>query len=242
MLNVHSIETFGTHEGPGIRLVIFLQGCNFRCLYCHNVDTQNVNTKAKQMSSDDVIELLKKEKEYFKDKGGLTVSGGEPTLQVEGLVDLFKKAKKIGFRTALDTNGSLFTDQVCKLYEYTDLVLLDIKHINLKWHKKITGFSNENVLKTAEYLETHKKKMWLRYVLVPGYSDQEEYLYKWGQHFKDYKYVERVEILPYHTLGVYKYKLLGKSYPLSRVKPPTADEVEKAKGIFLQYFNKVYIR
>jgi len=190
MLKVHSIETFGTHEGPGIRLVVFVQGCNFRCLYCHNPDSQDITGEAREMTSEEIIELLNRQKEYFKNKGGLTVSGGEPTLQVRGMIDLFQKVKEAGFNTVLDTNGSIVSSKVSELYALTDLVLLDVKHINPDLHKKITGHSNESVLHNAKLREESGKPMWLRYVLVPGYSNQEEYLYIWCEHFKNYKQVE----------------------------------------------------
>ncbi|MDP3758233.1 MAG: radical SAM protein, partial [Candidatus Daviesbacteria bacterium] len=152
MLQVHSIETFGTHEGPGIRLVIFMQGCNFRCLYCHNPDTQPT-TGGKIMQSGEIIELLEKQRPYFKNKGGLTVSGGESLLQRQGLLDLFTKAKKAGFNTTLDTNGSILDEDTKKLLEVTDLVLLDVKHIDPVWHMTVTKASNEPVLQFAKYLE-----------------------------------------------------------------------------------------
>ncbi|MBI2330186.1 pyruvate formate lyase-activating protein [Candidatus Daviesbacteria bacterium] len=241
MLRVHSIETFGTHEGPGIRLVVFLQGCNFRCLYCHNPDTQSA-TGGREMSSDEIIELLQKQRPYFKDKGGLTVSGGEPLLQRQALIDLFTKTKKTGFNVALDTNGSIFDEDTKKLLTVTDLVLLDVKHIDPVWHLKVTNASNEPVLQFAKYLEEINKPMWLRYVLVPGLTNQKEFLEKWGQHFAAYKNIKRVEILPFHTFGFYKYKELGIKNPLEGVLPPTKEEIQGAFGIFKKYFKEVYIR
>lgn len=241
MLRVHSIETFGTHEGPGIRLVVFLQGCNFKCLYCHNPDTQNLEGGV-ELTSENIIELLEKQKPYFKNNGGLTVSGGEPLLQRKGLIDLFTKAKKLGFNIALDTNGSIFDEHTSKLLSVTDLVLLDVKHIDNQWHKKVTGNANIGTLKFASYLENIKKDVWLRYVLVPGLTDQEEFLYKWGQHFKNYKNIKRVEILPLHTFGFYKYKELGRKNPLENTPVPTKEQVQKALNIFKKYFKEVHIR
>jgi pyruvate formate lyase activating enzyme len=241
MLKIHSIETFGTHEGPGIRLVIFLQGCNIRCVYCHNPDTQNLNS-GKVIRTEEIIKLLEKEKPYFKDKGGLTVSGGEPLLQRQNLKHIFREVKKKGFHTTLDTNGTILDHHSKKLLEFTDLVLLDIKHIDPVWHQKVTKVSNEIVLKFAEYLEEIKKPMWLRYVLVPGYTDQEEFLHKWGKHFRKYNSIERVEILPYHTFGAYKYEQLGLKYPLKELVPPSKEMVNHALNIFKQYFKHVYVR
>jgi len=243
MLRVHSVETFGTHEGPGIRLVLFLQGCNIRCLYCHNPDTQNLdNPSAKDMPVAQVLELLKKEKPYFSRGGGLTVSGGEPTVQAEALVELFTAVKEAGYHTCLDTNGTIVSPLVKKLYDLTDLVLLDVKHIDESWHRKLTGSSNANTLAMAEYRESTGKPMWLRYVLVPGWSDQPEFLEAWAKHFSTYSTVEQVEILPYHTLGVYKYEGLGRKYELGNVEPPTPQQVDLAKTIFEKYLQNVAIQ
>ncbi len=241
MLQVHSIETFGTHEGPGIRLVVFLQGCNFRCLYCHNPDTQSP-IGGKEMSSEDIIRLLEKQRPYFKDKGGLTISGGESLLQRHALIDLFTKAKRAGFQTCLDTNGSILDADSKKLLKVTDLVLLDVKHIDPIWHQKVTNASNVVVLQFAEYLESINKPMWLRYVLVPGYTDQEQSLEKWGKHFRKYKNLERVEILPFHKYGFYKYKELGMKNYLENTPVPTQEEIQEAFDIFKKYFKEVYIR
>jgi pyruvate formate lyase activating enzyme len=241
MLHVHSIETFGTHEGPGIRLVLFLQGCNFKCVYCHNPDTQALDG-GRTMDIPEVLELLHKEKTYFNENGGLTVSGGEPLLQRKALTQVFSAVKKAGFHITLDSNGSILDSDTKKLLDVTDLVLLDIKHINSQWHRKVTTASNENVLAFAKYRESTGKPMWLRLVFVPGYTDQEEYLHEWGKHFQSYKSVERVEILPYHTYGEYKYKQLGRTYPLTGVKPPSQESIDKAVGVFKKYFKEVYIR
>lgn len=241
MLRVHSIETFGTHEGPGIRLVVFLQGCNFRCQYCHNPDTQSIEGGV-EVKPEEIIELLKRQRPYFKNKGGLTVSGGEPLMQREGLIDLFKKVKKAGFNIALDTQGSIFDEHTREVMKFVDLVLLDVKHIDNDWHKKVTGNANIGTLKTAKYLEENKVPMWLRYVLVPGLTDQEEFLHKWGEHFKDYTNIDRVEILPFHTFGFYKYEELGIKNPLKNTPVPTKELVQKALNIFKKYFKEVYIR
>jgi len=263
MLKIHSIDTFGTHDGPGIRLVVFVQGCQFRCVYCHNPDTQALETKEmKLMSTEEIINLLEKEKTYFgpcffaKQKtagtkdglpnfgqlGGLTVSGGEPTLQAEALIELFNECHKHGFNTCLDTCGAVFNQIIQKLYDSTDIVMLDIKHIDPTWHQKLTKNSNENVLKSAAYREQSGKEMWLRYVLVPGWTDQAEYLEAWAKYFAPYKTVTRVEIIPYHELGVFKYKALGRKYELEGVKPPTRLELEKVEVIFRKYLgNKVVV-
>lgn len=240
-LRVHSVETLGTHEGPGIRLVIFLQGCHFRCLYCHNPDTWALGGGT-EMSQEEILHVLAKEKFYFGSDGGLTVSGGEPLIQRCALTALFKAAHEQGITTALDTNGSILDSDTEKLLAETDLVLLDVKHINPAVHQKLTKASNVTTLKFAEYCEDHGIKMWLRYVLVPGYTDQPEFLKEWAERFAKYKNVQRVEILPYHTFGVYKYQGMGLSYPLAQIKPPTSAEINTAKEIFSQYFKMVVIR
>lgn len=243
-LKVHSIETFGTHDGPGIRLVLFLQGCCFDCLYCQNPDAKDpLGTEAKEMTVSEIIAQLEKMRPYFRNgKGGISISGGEPTLQAKNLIPLFEECKDKGFHTALDTCGGIHTETTRKLYELTDLVILDIKHINENWHKTVTGASNINPLKNAQYREETGKPLWLRYVLVPGYTDQEEYLHEWGKTFQDFKSLERVEILPYHTLGAYKYEKLGQEYRLKDLKPPSPEQVEKARLIFAQYFDNLVVR
>ncbi len=236
MLKIHSIDTFGTHDGPGIRLVVFVQGCHFRCAYCHNPDTQALETKEmKLMSTNDIIKLLEKEKTYFGKLGGLTVSGGEPTLQAPALIELFKECRKLGFNTCLDTCGAIFDQNTQDLYALTDIVMLDVKHIDPAWHQKLTKSSNENVLKNAAYREKTGQEMWLRYVLVPGWTDQPEYLETWAKYFANYQTVKRVEIIPYHELGVFKYKALGRKYELDGVKPPSKADLDQAEKIFKKY-------
>lgn len=236
MLKIHSLDTFGTHDGPGIRLVIFVQGCLFRCVYCHNPDTQDLETdKMKTMETAEIIELLEKERSYFGQTGGLTISGGEPTLQTEALIELFKECKKHGFNTCLDTCGAVINQTVHDLYDLTDVVMLDVKHIDLVWHQKLTKTSNENVLKNAAYREQSGKEMWLRYVLVPGWTDQPEHLEAWAKYFAVNKTVKRVELIPYHKLGVFKYQALGRKYELANVEPPSKLEINKAEVIFRKY-------
>lgn len=239
---VHSIETFGTHDGPGIRMVVFLQGCPFRCMYCHNPDTLARRTPTTQeFSAEDIVKLLEKERPYFGKSGGVTFSGGEPTMQAEQLIPVVRLAKKKGFHVALDTNGAYANTTVQKLYDLTDLVILDVKHIDPIHHRKLTAADNGTVLANASYREQTGKPMWLRYVLVPGFTDQTEYLHAWGKYFSGWKSVERVEILPYHTLGVHKYASLQLPYRLEGVAPPSPQEVKHAADIFSQYFPNVVI-
>ncbi len=241
MLKVHSIETFGTHEGPGIRLVIFLQGCNLRCLYCHNPDTQSLKGGT-GMSVSELVKMAEKQKPYFGATGGVTVSGGEPTLQAKELAKLFKALHKKNIHTALDTNGARLGDDVKKLYAETDLLLLDVKHIDEKKHRKLTGAGNAATLRAAAYREAQGMPMWLRYVLVPGRTDGEADLVSLGERFKKYKHIERMEILPYHTLGAYKYGELGRKNPLKGVRAPSQESIDRAASIFKRYFRKVIVR
>ncbi|MEI6532838.1 MAG: pyruvate formate-lyase-activating protein [Candidatus Roizmanbacteria bacterium] len=238
---VHSLESFGTHEGPGIRFVIFLQGCLFRCLYCHNPDTLT-RIGGYETTPYELLQKILKYKHYFSKNGGLTVSGGEPLLQAKELNILFSLVQEAGINTALDTNGYCFDDDVKMVLSHTDLVLLDVKHIDSKKHKVLTGQENKKVLFFADYLEKNNIPFWLRYVLVPGYTDQIEDLEKWAQHFQAYLMVKRVEILPYHTLGVHKYKALNMPYQLKNVLPPTQEQISITKEIFERYLQNVFVQ
>ncbi len=240
-MKIHSIETFGTHEGPGIRLVLFLQGCNLRCAYCHNPDTINIG-EGRNISIQEVIALLEEQKPYFSGGGGLTVSGGEPTLQARELVDLFLEVKKNNFHTALDTNGSILTDDVKQLLSLTDLALIDLKHFDSKIHQEITSQSNDVVLETIKHRENSKKPFWIRYVLVPGLTDQPEHLEAMSKYLSQFKYLEYLEILPYHNLGVHKYKELGYKYRLKDVLPATTEDVKRAVAILTKYLPEKIIR
>ena len=241
MLKVHSTETFGTQDWPGIRFLVFLQWCNFRCLYCQNPDTRN-NNIWNEMQDETLIEMIQKENVYFGAKWWVTVSGGEPLLQTKGLISFFTKLKKIGIHTALDTNASILNDDVKKLLEVTDLVIPDIKHINNARHEKITGNSNEEVLKFIDYLEQIWKPFRVRYVLVPGYTDQLEYLDNMGKYLQNMKNLERLEILPYHNLWEYKWKELDRDYEMKDTKLPSKQELNKVKEILDKYVKNVYIR
>lgn len=238
---MHSIESFGTHEGPGIRFVLFLQGCFFRCLYCHNPDTIP-QTWGKEINVNNIIKQVLQVKPYFRHKGGFTVSGGEPLIQAKELLPLFKGLKKEWIHIAVDTNGFRWNDDVKNLIPLVDLFLVDIKHINNDRHQKLTWRSNENTLKFVDYLEAVSKPMWIRYVLVPGYSDQPEYIAELWKKFGSYKNIERLEILPYHQLGVHKWKELGWKYELEDVPSAKIFQAEQVKKVFEKYFNKVIIR
>lgn len=231
---IHSTESFGSVDGPGVRFVIFTAGCPMRCQFCHNPDTWNMKTGT-LTSTDDLIKKALRYRSYWGDEGGITVSGGEPLLQIDFLTELFKKAKENGIHTTLDTSGNPFTreepffSKFNELMQYTDLILLDIKHIDEKEHIRLTGHTNKNILDLATYLSDMKKPVWIRHVLVPKRSDKDEYLDRLHEFILTLHNVERVEVLPYHTLGAYKWKELGMKYPLEGIDSPTAERVENAR-------------
>lgn len=236
MGRVHSIETFGAVDGPGIRFVVFLQGCPMRCQYCHNPDTWDF-AGGKEMSVDDLVNEITKYRHYFGDDGGVTVSGGEPLVQIDFVIELFKVLKTEGINTCLDTSGVLFNrkTEVLKKFDelmsYTDLVLLDIKHIDDEKHKVLTQHSNENILDFAKYLDEKNIPMWVRYVLVPTINEDETTLKSVKNFINTLSNVEKVEILPYHTLGVSKYIKLGIEYALEGVNTPTKEQIDIANKI-----------
>ncbi|MDD3301539.1 MAG: pyruvate formate-lyase-activating protein [Patescibacteria group bacterium] len=240
MLKIHSVETFGTHDGPGIRLVIFLQGCNFSCSYCHNPDTISP-LGGEKYSAQQIIDLLEGQRPYFSNGGGLTVSGGEPLLQAKELLGLFKKAKKLGFNLALDTNGSLRTAEARELLALADLVIFDLKQIDNKKHQKLTGMGNTSILKNIQERESSGKPYWIRQVLVSGITDDLEDLKKLGLFCAKLQGLERLEILPYHILGVRKYQELGREYKLSGIKATSKKQLVQAKKILDDFCPQVFI-
>lgn len=234
---IHSIETCGTVDGPGLRYVIFTQGCLLRCKFCHNPDTWKMGA-GKKMSVQELVKDIKDYLPFFQaTNGGVTVSGGEPLLQVEFLRELFTELKKLGVHTTIDTSAGCFNrsphfiEHLDKVLELTDLVLLDLKHINSAEHKELTGLSNEHILDMAHYLDTKNVPVWIRHVLVPGGSDNDEYLQQLSDFIATLNNVEKIEVLPYHKLGVYKWENLGLAYPLEGVEPPTEDRVRNAEDI-----------
>jgi pyruvate formate lyase activating enzyme len=230
----------GTHDGPGHRLVVFVQGCRFNCLYCANPDTIST-VGGTDTSIDEIVRMAVSEKAFFGKKGGVTISGGEPTLQAEALKELFKRLKAEGINTCLDTNGNNMNADVRELLDYTDLVLLDIKHIDPEQHRVITGRSLDNTLRFADYLREKGIPVWLRYVLVPGLSDQEDALVRLGEHFKTFDNIQRLEILPYHTLGKHKYEAMGREYKLADTPYNTEAQLERAKELLTPYFKYVQV-
>lgn len=240
-LRIHSIETLGTHDGPGLRMIIFTQGCHLRCAYCHNPDTLPL-TGGRLVGLDELLQRAVRQKPYFGESGGVTVSGGEPVLHAAILREFFQALHAEGISTCLDTNGFILNDEAKALYEETDLVLLDIKHIDDEAHRHLTGQSNASPLATAAWRESTGRPMWLRYVLVPGWTDQEPFLRQWAEHFSGYCTVERVEILPYHRLGVHKWEHLGLDYRLDGVHPPTPAQLQEAVDIFTPHFREVIVK
>ena len=228
---VHSFESFGAVDGPGIRFVIFLQGCHLECKYCHNRDTWDINS-GKYESLDEIFTKVIRYKNYICPNGGVTVTGGEPLLQVKFLIELFKKLKEENIHTCIDTSGMVtITDDIKELLSYTDLVLLDIKHIDDNKCRDLVGKSNKLELEFAKYLSDNNIKMWIRQVIVPGYTDNKEDLLKLKDFIGSLKTVEKVELLPYHNIGEFKWKKLGLKYPLEGIRQATNEDIKKAKEI-----------
>jgi len=231
---IHSLESFGTVDGPGIRLVLFLQGCPMRCLYCHNPDTWKLNGD-REMSADEVIAEYKKNAVFYKN-GGLTVTGGEPLLQIDFLLELFERAKKEGIHTCIDTSGvtyerenAEYIEKLDRLLSLTDLVMLDLKQIDSDKHKTLTGHTNENILSFARYIDSKGVATWIRHVVVPGYTDNEDDLFRLGEFIGTLKNAKALDVLPYHTMGVSKYAELGIKYRLEGLAALSKTEAAAAK-------------
>ncbi len=243
---IHSIESLGTVDGPGIRFVIFFQGCNLRCQYCHNPDTWKQKC-SKQMSVDQILEEYEKVKEFI--TGGITITGGEPLLQLNFLLELLREAKKRGIHTCVDTSGSLpYTlkgsekeKRLQELISLVDLFLFDIKHMDNTVHQEFVGTSNERIFEFLTFLSNHKAPVWIRHVLVPGITDSDTHLYALGSFLGTLDNVEGVEVLPYHTMGTDKYAELGMKYPLEGTREATADEAQRARHIILLAMQQVRV-
>ena len=233
---IHSHETFGLVDGPGVRYVVFMQGCRMRCQYCHNPDTWKLSG-GEEWTAEALFQKCWRYHTYWRNNGGITVSGGEPLLQIDFLIEFFKLAKQKGVNTTLDTAGNPFTleepfiGKFEELMQYTDLVMLDLKQTDAAAHKKLTGWDNGNIMEMARWLSDHGKDMWIRRVLVPGVTDGEEELKQLKQFIDSLKTVKRVEILPYHTLGQFKWENLNIPYPLEDVPTPTPEQVAEAEAI-----------
>ena len=232
--HIHSTESFGAADGPGVRFIVFMQGCHMRCRYCHNPDTWKMDG-GDEVTADEILKRALRFKPYWGKDGGITRSGGEPLLQIDFVIELFKKAKELGINTCIDTAGNPFTKEEPffskfeELMKYTDLLLLDLKEINPTRHKDLTGFDNSNIIEMAKYLSEINKPVWIRHVLVPEHSDFDEDLDALGDFIDTLSNVDRVEILPYHTLGKFKWENLGIPYTLESISPPSAERIENAK-------------
>lgn len=233
---VHSIETFGSVDGPGIRYIVFLKGCNMRCRYCHNPDTWTFQSDDMR-TADEILDHAVRYKDYWGAQGGITVSGGDPLVQIDFLIELFEKAKARGVNTCLDTSAQPFTreepffSKFNRLMKSTDLVLFDIKEIDDERHKWLTGCSNQNILDCARYLAELKVPIWVRHVLVPGITDSDEELIATREFIESLGNVKKVEVLPYHTLGLFKYENLHIPYTLKDVNPPSTEAVKHAEEV-----------
>ena len=229
---IHSIESFGTVDGPGIRFVLFFQGCALKCKYCHNRDTWNTNG-GKLMSIEDILNKIERYKAYILPSGGgVTVTGGEPLLQAKFLIELFKELKKQNIHTAIDTSGMFdITEDIKEVLKYTDLVLLDIKHIDSDKCKDLVGFSNEKELNFARYLSDNAIPVWIRQVIVPSITDEEQDLLKLKEFISSLKNVKKIELIPYHELGKYKWESLGINYELEGIPSATNNDIKRVKKI-----------
>lgn len=229
---IHSFESFGTVDGPGIRFVVFMQGCPLKCKYCHNRDTWDYNLGT-EYAIDDIIKKILKAKTYIDaSNGGVTISGGEPLLQADFIIELFKELKKFNIHTAIDTAGSIkINKKIETLLSYTDLVLLDIKHINNEKCIFLTGHSNENTLDFARYLSDKNIPTWIRQVIIPGLTDNENDLIELKNFISTLQSVKNIELLPYHNLGQYKWENLNIKYPLERYRVATNDDIKTANKI-----------
>ncbi len=241
---IHSKESFGTVDGPGIRYVLFMQGCPMRCLYCHNPDTWKIGG-GEDVTVDEVISEYKKNEPFYKN-GGITVTGGEPLLQVDFLIELFRRAKEENIHTCIDTSGVTYSEtnteyllKLDELMKYTDLVMLDIKHIDPEQHKRLTSRDNKGILAFAKYLEKRKIPVWVRHVIVKGYTSDPEQLERLGEFIGSLKNVRALDVLPYHTMGKSKYEELGMEYPLGDMPALDRKDAVQAKAHILKGINKV---
>ncbi|MCD7935536.1 MAG: pyruvate formate lyase-activating protein [Tannerellaceae bacterium] len=231
---IHSLESFGTVDGPGIRFVVFMQGCPLRCLYCHNPDTWDPEASTPySFTPAGLMEEVLRYKNFIA-KGGVTVTGGEPLMQAEFVTGFFKLCRENGIHTALDTSGAILNDKVKEVYQYTDLVLLDIKTALPSLHKELTGIAHTNPVRTLDYLEEKQIPVWIRHVVVPGYTDTEEGIRALATFLKPYTVIRKTELLPYHIMGTPKYEKMGMDYKLKKVAPLSAGRLEALKKLLEQ--------
>lgn len=233
---IYSIETFGSVDGPGIRFIAFLKGCNLRCKYCHNADSWDPKSDDMR-TADELLDFAERYRSYWGEDGGITVSGGEPLLQIDFLIELFTKAKERGINTCIDTALQPFTreepffSKFNELLKVTDLMLVDIKHIDNEEHRELTGLPNDNILDCMQYLSEVGQPIWIRHVLVPGITDDDKYLRQTRAFIEKLSNVQKIEVLPYHTLGQHKFEALGIPYKLEGVKSPSKERVDNAMDI-----------
>lgn len=235
---VHSVESCGTVDGPGIRFVVFLQGCPMRCKYCHNPDTWKPCV-GNMMSVDEILKEFHSKAEFYKN-GGITCTGGEPMMQIDFVTELFTKCHEEGIHTCLDTSGITFNEspeylaKLDKLLDVTNLIMLDIKHIDPEEHKKLTQQPNYMILKFAQYIDDKGKDIWIRHVVVPTITQNNEYLFKLGQFIGGLKHLKALDVLPYHTMGIPKYESLGIDYPLKGIEPLSKEDAIKARNVVME--------
>lgn len=232
--NIHSIDSFGTVDGPGIRMVVFFQGCPMRCKYCHNPDTWDAKRIVTQMTVEEILTEYDNCKEFMRN-GGITATGGEPLFQIDFLTELFKACHSKGINTCLDTSGICFdgSSKYDELMKYTDLVMLDIKEINDETHKSLTSHSNKNILAFAKYLDEKNVPVWIRHVVVDSITNNYDDLFELGKFIGTLKNLKALDVLPYHDMGIFKYRLLGIEYPLGDMPALPKEEAIKAKNIII---------
>ncbi len=241
---IHSLESFGTVDGPGTRFVVFVQGCPMRCAYCHNPDTWSM-VGGTMMEASEIMEQYERNKAFYKNGGGLTVTGGEPLMQVDFLIELFTLAKEKGIHTCIDTSGIAFKPgnaefiaKLDKLMPLTDLVMLDIKHIDPEKHKELTSQPNDGILAFAAYLNEKHVDMWIRHVVVPGITDDDKYLFDLGYFIGQFSNLKALDVLPYHNMAIPKYEKLGMEYKLKDVPPMDKTKVVEKKKVILDGIKK----
>ncbi|MCD8328649.1 MAG: pyruvate formate lyase-activating protein [Ruminococcus sp.] len=234
---IHSFESLGAVDGPNLRFVIFMQGCLLRCLYCHNPDSWNLSNARYKMTADEVAKKVLSYKSFIKN-GGVTISGGEPLMQAEFVAELIDKLHKYSISCAIDTSGAIELDKSKEAIQASDLIILDIKDIDVAGSIELTGQDNKNTIKTLIFTEAINKPVWIRQVILEGYTLNEQKLKRLGEFLSRFENIERIELIPYHTMGVHKWEELGLDYSLNGVKPTNDEQIEKASKI-LKQFDKI---